>query len=144
VNPFDVEPGDLSAEHEQRRTVEAMISYGIPQVDIARVIGIDPDTLRKHFREEIDTGAARANSRVAAFLFEQATGQRGDGGAAVTAAIFWAKTRMRWKETAITEIELRQKKELSPEERAKRARQLLDEVFAEVTAEKAGADTANR
>ena len=67
-------PGD-----EQRRTVEAMISYGIPQVDIARVIGIDPDTLRKHFREEIDTGAARANTRVAAFLFEQATGQRGDG-----------------------------------------------------------------
>ena len=51
---------------------------------------------------------------------------------------------MRWKETAITEIELRQKNELSPEERAKRARQLLDEVFAEVTAEKAVADTANR
>ena len=76
-------------------------------------------------------------------MFEQATGQRGDGGAAVTAAIFWAKTRMRWKETAINEIELRQKNELSPEERAKRARQLLDDVFAEVTAEKAGADTAN-
>ena len=51
---------------------------------------------------------------------------------------------MRWKETAITEIELRQKNQLSPGERAKRARQLLDEVFAEVTAEKAGADTANR
>jgi hypothetical protein len=76
-------------------------------------------------------------------LFEQATGQRGDGGAAVTAGIL-GKTRMRWKETAITEIELRQKNQLSPEERAKRARQLLDEVFAEVTAEKAGADTANR
>ena len=41
---------------EQRRTVEAMVSYGIPQLDIARVVGIDDDTLRKHFREEIDTG----------------------------------------------------------------------------------------
>jgi len=64
--------------------------------------------------------------------------------APLSAQRFLGKTRMRWKETAITEIELRQKNELSPEERAKRARQLLDEVFAEVTAEKAGADTANR
>src|SRR6478609_2205365 len=52
----------------------------------------------KHFREELDTGAAKANTRVAEFLFEQATGQRGDGSAAVTAAIFWLKTRARWKE----------------------------------------------
>jgi len=89
-------PAAFCPDDEQRRTVEAMISYGIPQVDIARVIGIDDDTLRKHFREEIDTGAARANARVAAFLFEQATGQRGDGGAAVT-TIFRnpAKARLR-------------------------------------------------
>jgi hypothetical protein len=59
---------------EQRRTVDAMVSYGILQVDIARVIGIDPDTLRKHFREEIDTGASRANARVGQYLFEHATG----------------------------------------------------------------------
>ena len=76
-------PARFCPSDEQRRTVEAMVGYGIPQVDIARVVGINDDTLRKHFREEIDTGAARANARVAAFLFEQATGQRGDGSAAV-------------------------------------------------------------
>jgi hypothetical protein len=73
---------------EQRRTVDAMVSYGILQVDIARVIGIDPDTLRKHFREEIDTGAARANARVGQYLFEHATGQRGDGSASVNGRYF--------------------------------------------------------
>ena len=91
----------FSATDEQRRIVDAMTGYGIPQQDIARVIGIHEESLRKHFRDELDTGAAKANARVAQFLFEQATGQRGEG--SVTAAIFWLKTRARWKETAATE-----------------------------------------
>jgi hypothetical protein len=127
-------PARFCPSGEQRRTVEAMVSYGIPQVDIARVVGIDDDTLRKHFREEIDTGVARANTRVAQYLFEQATGQRGDSGAAVTAAIFWAKTRMRWKETLVNEhtgaVGVGQ---ASPEERAAAARKLIDETFAEIS-----------
>lgn len=36
------------AEPASRRQVEAMAAYGIPETDIARVIGIDPKTLRKH------------------------------------------------------------------------------------------------
>src|SRR5829696_6786822 len=93
----------FSPTDEQRRIVEAMTGYGIPQQDIARVIGIHEESLRKYFREELDTGTAKANTRVAEFLFEQASGQRGDGSAAVTAAIFWMKTRARWKETIATE-----------------------------------------
>jgi len=126
-------PARFCPSDEQRRTVEAMVSYGIPQVDIARVVGINEDTLRKHFRQEIDTGAARANTKVAQYLFEQATGQRGDSGAAVTAAIFWAKTRMRWKETAVTEhsgtVVVDQG---TPEERAAAAVRLIDETFCAV------------
>ena len=38
-----------------RRQVEAMAAYGVPEFDIARVIGIDPKTLRKHYRDELDT-----------------------------------------------------------------------------------------
>jgi hypothetical protein len=121
-------PAAFCLTEEQRRTVEAMVSYGIPQVDIARVIGIDPDTLRKHFREEIDTGAARANARVAAYLFEVATGQRGDGSAATTAAIFWCKTRLRWKETVVNEVELRPGEQSSAEKRD-RALRHHDAVF---------------
>jgi hypothetical protein len=88
---------------------------------------------RKHFREEIDTGAARANARVAAYLFEVATGQRGDGSAATTAAIFWCKTRLRWKETVVNEVELRPG-DLTAAEKSARAVAHLNEVFGSADA----------
>ena len=84
-----------------RRQVEAMAAYGVPEIDIARVIGIDPKTLRKHYREELDTGQIKANSKVAESLYRKATG---DGSQSVTAAIFWLKTRARWKETQVNEV----------------------------------------
>jgi hypothetical protein len=83
-----------------RRQVEAMAGYGIPELGIARVIGVDPKTLRKHYRSELDLGHIKANSAVAQSLFKKATG---DGPQSVTAAIFWAKTRMGWKETIVNE-----------------------------------------
>lgn len=70
-----------------------MAAYGIPEADIATVIGIDPKTLRRHYRRELDTGHIKANTRVAEFLFRKATT---DGHQCVTAAIFWLKTRARW------------------------------------------------
>src|SRR5213592_1470897 len=77
----------------QRRQVEAMAAYGIPELNIAAVLGIDPKTLRKHYREELDLGETKANAQVAGFLFNSArTGN-------VTAQIFWLKTRARWRET---------------------------------------------
>src|SRR5687767_5705888 len=77
----------------QRRQVEAMAAYGIPETDISRVVGIDAKTLRKHYREELDLGETKANAQVAGFLFNSArTGN-------VTAQIFWLKTRARWRET---------------------------------------------
>ncbi len=79
----------------ERRQVEAMAGYGIPEADIARVLGIDPKTLRKHYRDELDTGHILANAKVAESLFRKATG---DHRQAVTAAIFWLKTRAGWKE----------------------------------------------
>jgi hypothetical protein len=85
----------------ERRQVEAMAGYGIPEADIARVLGIDPKTLRKHYRDELDTGHVRANARVAEALFRKATG---DHRQSVTAAIFWLKTRARWKETSVHEL----------------------------------------
>ena len=52
-----------------RRQVEAMAAYGVPEADIARVLCIDPKTLRKHYRDELDTGSIKANSRIAESLF---------------------------------------------------------------------------
>lgn len=77
----------------QRRQVEAMAAYGIPETDISRVVGVDAKTLRKHYRDELDLGETKANAQVAGFLFNSArTGN-------VTAQIFWLKTRARWRET---------------------------------------------
>ena len=77
-----------------------MAGYGVPETDIAGVIGIDPKTLRKHYRSELDHGHVKANAKVAENLFRKATG---DGRESVIAAIFWLKTRAGWKETMVQE-----------------------------------------
>ena len=82
----------------QRRQVDALAAYGVPEHAIAKVIGCDPKTLRKYFREELDTAHVKANSAVAQSLFKKATS---DGSQSVTAAIFWLKTRAGWKEPPI-------------------------------------------
>jgi hypothetical protein len=83
-----------------RRQVEALAGYGAPEIDIAGVVGIDPKSLRKHYREELDNGHVKANAKVAENLYRKATG---DGREAVIAAIFWLKTRAGWKETVVNE-----------------------------------------
>jgi hypothetical protein len=85
---------------ELRRQVEALAGFGIPEADIAGLIGVDPKTLRKHYRQELDHGHTKANAKVAENLFRKATG---DGRESVTAAIFWLKARARWKETTLNE-----------------------------------------
>src|ERR1700730_10560277 len=87
-------------EPQTRRQVEAMAAYGVPEADIARVIAVDPKTLRKHDRQELDIGSVKANTKIAESLYRKALG---DGAQSVTAAIFWLKTRAGWKETMIQE-----------------------------------------
>src|ERR1041384_3480580 len=89
------------AEPATRRQVEALAGYGVPEPDIASVIGIDAKTLRKHYRHELDHGHVKANAKVAENLYRKATG---DGRESVIAAIFWLKTRARWKETTVNEV----------------------------------------
>ena len=82
------------------RQVEAMAGYGIPLAQVAKVIGVSENTLRKYYPNEIELGATKANAKVIESLFRKATG---DGQGAVTAAIFWIKTRCGWKETTVNE-----------------------------------------
>lgn len=88
------EPSD-----EQRRTVRALSGFGVPQPDIAVHVGIDPKTLREHFREELDRGSIEATAKVAQSLFNMAT-----SGNNVAAAIFWMKARAGWREKNNLEI----------------------------------------
>ncbi len=78
---------------EQRHIVQLHATIGTPQDDIAKVIGIDPKTLRLHYRDELDLASAKANAVVGGALFNKA--KAGD----TTAMIFWMKTRAGWKET---------------------------------------------
>ena len=67
-----------------------------------RVLRVDPHALRHTYRDELETGHIKANSRVAENLYRKATG---DGREAVTAAIFWLKARARWSDGAPRTIE---------------------------------------
>ena len=88
---------------KSRAEVAALYSYGTPQQEIARFIGIDTKTLSKHYREELDVAQVKAHAAVGRFLYQSATGATLKEGAShsdcVRAAMFWAKTRMGWKET---------------------------------------------
>lgn len=86
---------------DQRKIAEGMSGYGATEDDIARVMHISPTTLRKYFRDELDTGMIKANAAVATALFRRATGNSPQ---AVTAQIWWTKTRMGWKETVVSEV----------------------------------------
>ena len=81
--------------------VSTMCAAGIPQASIAKALGLSEPTLRRHYRHELDNGGILATAKVAANLFRMATGE---GREAVTAAIFWMKTRGQWKETMVTEV----------------------------------------
>lgn len=86
------------ATDKERREVLELAGVGIPQLTIASILGMSIMTLRKHFVEELQHGTEKANALVGGFLFQKATGQRGDDHGAVTAAIFWLKARAGWKD----------------------------------------------
>ena len=48
-----------------RKQVEALASYGVPQAEIAKVVGICGNTLAKHYGNTLDVAATKANSLVA-------------------------------------------------------------------------------
>ena len=100
-----------------------MAAYGIPETDIACVIGVDAKTLRKHYREELDLGTTKANAQVAGFLFSAARGGN------VTAQIFWLKTRARWREVP---LELRHSGSIS---RSKPVSEMTDQEIMDRIAE---------
>lgn len=55
-----------------KRSVERMVACGDSQETIARALGIDDETLRKHFGEELKTGYAKRRRQVVDLLFEGA------------------------------------------------------------------------
>ena len=83
--------GPVSFNTEHAKTVRALAQYGVPQEDIAATIGCCVETMQKLYSDELAKGRALANARIGKRLFEKA--MEGD----VSALIFWAKCRMRWR-----------------------------------------------
>jgi hypothetical protein len=81
-----------------RDTAKRLAALGVPHEDIATRLKISADTLVKYYQEELDEGRIDANAAIAGTLFSQA--KKGN----TAAAIFWLKTRARWKETSAHEI----------------------------------------
>src|ERR1019366_4483528 len=79
-----------------RNTVRSMASQGIPHETIALCLGtngVDPKTLRKHFRRELDTAVAITNANIGTNVYKAA--MRGEA----WACCFWLKCRAGWRET---------------------------------------------
>ena len=75
-----------------REKARYLAGLGVPQDDIAKIIGCAAKTLRGHFRDELDRGVAEADATISGSLFGAAKGGN------VTAQIFWLKTRARWRQ----------------------------------------------
>ena len=81
-------------DEKTRQVVESAVGMGLDQQSIAKLLDINPKTLRKFYRRELDTGAAKANLSVAKTLYKRAT-----SGKDTIAGIFWLKARAGWVDT---------------------------------------------
>ncbi len=92
-------PGMVPTD-EERAMVEKLSGFGLQQESIAAMVrdGIHVDTLRTHFKRELELGRAKANGKIGKTLFDKA--MAGDTGS----LIWWTKTQMRWAETQKHEI----------------------------------------
>ena len=80
------------ANDAMRERVRYLAGVGVPQDDIAKIVGCAPKTLRQRFRDDLDRGVAEANATICGYLFDAAKAGN------VTAQIFWLKTRANWRE----------------------------------------------
>lgn len=110
---------------KDRAVVRAMAGYGVPQHDIAKVLHIHDDTLRKYYHQELATAETETSAQVAHSLFLNATQHNN-----VAAQIFWLKTRARWKETPI-EVDVTVLEDTGPSVRRLLTAKLLIEGKAE-------------
>lgn len=78
----------------ERNKVELCAAMGYTQEQIAMLLDKSVDSLDRHCRRELDSGVLKVNAAIGGKLFQKA--MNGD----TASLIFWAKTRMGWKETS--------------------------------------------
>lgn len=91
---------------EKRQMVASMVLFGLTQLQIGNVLKISEPTLVKYYRDELEATHAKVGAKIATGLAKLAmtVGQKGSSKeGALTAAIFFLKTRGGWKETSAIE-----------------------------------------
>ena len=102
---------------DQRSQVKLMKAMGIPEDRICKTITnprtrtpVAPMTLARAFAAELESGATEFHTLVGNFILCAILGKKPALGEAIkseqvrmTAAIFFAKTKMGWKETVVNE-----------------------------------------
>ena len=83
---------------DTQKKVYKLSIVGTRYEDIALVMGMSNDTLKKHYKNELEKGRIEANAAVAGTLYEKA--KQGD----TSSMIFWLKTRAQWSEKNTTEL----------------------------------------
>ena len=78
---------------EKRAMVTRYSMVGTTQEIISDIMNIDPKTLRKHYRQELDLSTAKAVAQIGGALYTKA--MAGDN----ALMIFFLKTRGGWRET---------------------------------------------
>lgn len=85
--------------HEDKRpTIQMHSAIGTPTDHIARILGMTPQTLHKHYQDDLDLGASKAGAVVGGKIFEAA--KRGEQ----WACTLWAARRMGWKDASKVEL----------------------------------------
>jgi len=99
-----IERNEKAAEIVRQRS-----AIGATQAEIASEIGIGVDTLRKLYREELDSGKIRADNVLRQTLYQLAVGKKDENGSYIvepnlSALIFLHKVRLGMKETNAIEM----------------------------------------
>lgn len=88
-------PAPMKFSAHQREQARKMAAYGLTQEQTADVLGINEETLKKRLAPEFKAGLVDYDAAVVNNLRRHALGE---GPGAVTAAIYWTKTRLGWSE----------------------------------------------
>lgn len=83
---------EYEPNEKDREQVEKWAGVGISQDDMAFMLDICKNTLRKHYTKELKAGIIKANATVGGRLYSMTKD-------IPAAAIFWSKTRMGWRES---------------------------------------------
>lgn len=88
---------------KDRKVVEALVGFGIPEPKICDVLNITPPTLRLHYPDEIKRGKSVVEAQLISNLMRLAGG---DGGTALKATMFALQTRFGWSMYAPAPVDI--------------------------------------